>query len=337
MTEQFIKIPTMNIIVKIQQDLKDEVTKLNNLIISCLKSDEELIEKVGKYLLEAGGKRIRPLLTIITAKMFDYKGDNHIKLASAVEFIHTATLLHDDVVDDSTLRRFKPTANVIWGSKTSILVGDFLFSQSFKLMVASGSIKAMNVLAKASAIISEGEVVQLVKLNERRIITIDEYQQIVKSKTAELFGAACAVGAIIAEQVDHISKDMQDFGKLLGTIFQVIDDLLDYLGNDKQVGKNIGDDFLEGKVTLPLIFLYNKLEQDKQLWLENIIKCDKRTNDDFVKIHDLMVKHEIYNETVNDLSNLENEVSKLLNKIPVQNIYKDYLFSIIKFILDRSY
>ncbi|WP_347938777.1 polyprenyl synthetase family protein [Rickettsia oklahomensis] len=327
----------MNIIVKIQQDLKDEVTKLNNLIISCLKSDAELIEIVGKYLLEAGGKRIRPLLTIITAKMFDYKGDNHIKLASAVEFIHTATLLHDDVVDDSTLRRFKPTANIIWGSKTSILVGDFLFSQSFKLMVASGSIKAMNILAKAAAIISEGEVVQLVKLNERRIITIDEYQQIVKSKTAELFGASCAVGAIIAEQVDHVAKDMQDFGQLLGTIFQIIDDLLDYLGDDKHVGKNIGDDFLEGKVTLPLIFLYNKLEQDKQLWLKNVIKCDKRTNEEFIKVRNVMIKHEIYNDTVNYLSNLESETNKLLNKIPVRNIYKDYLFSIIRFILDRSY
>ena len=327
----------MDIIVKIQQDLKDEVTKLNNLIISCLKSDEELIEIVSKYLLEAGGKRIRPLLTIITAKMFNYRGDNHIKLASAVEFIHTATLLHDDVVDNSTLRRFKPAANMVWGNKTSILVGDFLFSQSFKLMVASGSFKAMDVLAQASAVISEGEVVQLVKLNERRIISIEEYQQIVKSKTAELFGASCAVGAIIAEQFEHVSKDMQDFGRLLGTIFQVIDDLLDYLGNDKHVGKNIGDDFLEGKVTLPLIFLYNKLERDQQLQLKNMINCNNRTRDEFVKVHDLMVKYEIHNEIVHYLNNLKNETNKLLNKIPVQNIYKDYLFSIIRFILDRSY
>ncbi|ASX27457.1 octaprenyl-diphosphate synthase [Rickettsia sp. MEAM1 (Bemisia tabaci)] len=327
----------MDIIVKIQQDLKDEVTQLNNLIISCLKSDEELIEKVGKYLLEAGGKRIRPLLTIITAKMFDYNGDSHIKLASAVEFIHTATLLHDDVVDDSTLRRFKPTANVIWGSKTSILVGDFLFSQSFKLMVASGSIKAMNVLAKASAIISEGEVVQLVKLNERRLINIEEYQQIVKSKTAELFGASCSVGAIIANQSDDISKDMEEFGRLLGTIFQVIDDLLDYLGNDKQVGKNIGDDFLEGKVTLPLIFLYDKLEKEDKAHLKNMIKSDNRTKEEFVQVCDLMVKHKISKDIINHLNSLENEAISLLNKIPVQNVYKEYLFSIIRFILDRSY
>jgi len=327
----------MDIIVKIQQNLKDEVTKLNDLIISCLKSDEELIETVGKYLVEAGGKRIRPLLTVITAKMFDYSGDNHIKLAGAVEFIHTATLLHDDVVDESTLRRFKPTANVIWGSKTSILVGDFLFSQSFKLMVASGSIEAMAILARASAIISEGEVVQLVKLKQRRIINIEEYQQIVKSKTAELFGASCSVGAIIAEQSKPVSDNMRDFGRLLGTIFQVIDDLLDYLGNNQQVGKNIGDDFLEGKVTLPLIFLYDKLEQESKVQLENMIKSDKRTKEEFTKLCDLMIKHEIHNETIRYLNSLENEAIKLLKKIPVQNIYKEYLFSIIRFILDRSY
>lgn len=327
----------MDIIIKIQQDLKDEVTQLNNLIISCLKSDEELIEKVGKYLLEAGGKRIRPLLTIITAKMFDYNGDSHIKLASAMEFMHTATLLHDDVLDDSTLRRSKPTANVIWGSKTSILVGDFFFSQSFKLIVASGSIKAMHVLARAAAIISEGEVVQLVKLNERRLINIEEYQQIVKSKTAELFGVSCSIGAIIANQSDNISKDMKEFGRLIGTIFQVIDDLLDYLGNDKQVGKNIGDDFLEGKVTLPLIFLYEKLEKNYKAQLKNMIKSDNRTKEEFIKVRDLIIKHEISKEITNHLNSLANEAISVLNKIPIQNIYKEYLLSIVKFILDRSY
>lgn len=327
----------MDIIVKIQQDLKDEVAQLNNLIISCLKSDEELIETVGKYLLKAGGKRIRPLLTIITAKMFDYVGDSHIKLASAVEFIHTATLLHDDVVDDSTLRRFKPTANVIWGSKTSILVGDFLFSQSFKLMVASNSIEAMAILADASATISEGEVAQLVKLKQRRIINIEEYQQIVKAKTAELFGASCSAGAIIAGQSKSISNNMQDFGRLLGTIFQVIDDLLDYLGNDEQVGKNIGDDFLEGKVTLPLIFLCNKLAKDELLQIKRMIKNDERTKKEFIEVRDLMIKYEINNEINSYLSSLKNEVNELLNELPVQNIYKDYLFSIISFILDRSY
>ncbi|MCC8368735.1 MAG: polyprenyl synthetase family protein [Rickettsia endosymbiont of Oxypoda opaca] len=327
----------MDIIEKIHHDLKDEVIKLNNLIINCLKSDEELIERVGKYLLEAGGKRIRPILTILTSKIFDYQGENHIKLAGAVEFIHTATLLHDDVVDDSTMRRFKPTANVIWGSKTSILVGDFLFSQSFKLMVASGSIRAMEVLSQASAIISEGEVAQLVKLNERRIITREEYHEIVHSKTAELFGASCSVGAIIAGQPSSVSTIMQNFGKLLGNIFQVIDDLLDYLGNSQQVGKNIGDDFLEGKVTLPLIFLYEKLDNEGRLKLENMIKADKRTNDEFQEIQNLIIENEIKQQIINYLSLLEDEANKLLTQITQQNIYKDYLSSLIKFISSRSY
>ncbi|WP_342270256.1 polyprenyl synthetase family protein [Rickettsia endosymbiont of Orchestes rusci] len=327
----------MDIIEKIHHDLKDEVVKLNNLIINCLKSDEELIERVGKYLLEAGGKRIRPILTILTSKIFGYQGDSHIKLASAVEFIHTATLLHDDVVDDSTMRRFKPTANVIWGSKTSILVGDFLFSQSFKLMVASGSIQAMEVLSQASAIISEGEVAQLVKLNQRRIITREEYHEIVRSKTAELFGASCSVGAIIAGQSEHISTIMQNFGKLLGNIFQIIDDLLDYLGNSKQVGKNIGDDFLEGKVTLPLIFLYEKLDNEGRLKLENMIKADKRTNDEFKEIQDLIIKNDIKQQILDYLNILEEEANKLLAQITQQNIYKDSLSSLIKFISSRSY
>ncbi|WP_341789350.1 polyprenyl synthetase family protein [Rickettsia endosymbiont of Polydrusus tereticollis] len=327
----------MDIIEKIHHDLKDEVIKLNNLIINCLKSDEELIERVGKYLLEAGGKRIRPILTILTSKIFDYQGENHIKLAGAVEFIHTATLLHDDVVDDSTMRRFKPTANVIWGSKTSILVGDFLFSQSFKLMVASGSISAMEILAKASAIISEGEVAQLVKLNECRIITREEYHEIVHSKTAELFGASCSVGAIIAGQSSSVSTIMQNLGKLLGNIFQIIDDLLDYLGNSQQVGKNIGDDFLEGKVTLPLIFLYEKLDNEGRLKLENMIKADKRTNDEFQEIQNLIIENEIKQQIINYLSLLEDEANKLLTQITQQNIYKDYLSSLIKFISSRSY
>lgn len=327
----------MDIIEKIHHDLKDEVVKLNSLIINCLKSDEELIERIGKYLLEAGGKRIRPILTILTSKIFDYQGDSHIKLAGAVEFIHTATLLHDDVVDDSTMRRFKPTANVIWGSKTSILVGDFLFSQSFKLMVASGSIRAMEILAKASAIISEGEVAQLIKLNERRIITREEYHEIVRSKTAELFGASCSVGAIIARQPSSVSTIMQNFGKLLGNIFQIIDDLLDYLGNSQQVGKNIGDDFLEGKVTLPLIFLYEKLDEAGKLKLENMIKADKRTNDEFQEIQNLIIENEIKQQIINYLSLLEDEANKLLTQITQQNIYKDYLASLIKFISSRSY
>lgn len=327
----------MDIIKKIHQDLNSEMQNLNSLIVSCLKSDEPLIEEIGRYLLEAGGKRIRPLLTIITAKMFNYKEEAHIKLAAAVEFIHTATLLHDDVVDNSHVRRFKPTANIIWGSKTSILVGDFLFSQSFKLMVKSNSLKAMNVLSETSAIISKGEVSQLIKLKEQRIIDIKEYNEIVSSKTAELFGASCAVGSIISDQEDYITNLIQDFGKLLGFLFQIIDDLLDYLGHNEQVGKNIGDDFLEGKVTLPLIFLNAELNLLEKLQLENMIKKDKRTLEDFKMIQDLLIKHNIQKQISDHLEILKNDAKNLLNQIPIQNKYKNYLLELIEFVLHRSY
>lgn len=327
----------MDIITTIHQNLAVELSRLNEIIISRLSVKEELVTLVGKHLLEAGGKRIRPILTILTSKMFGYNGENNIKLAAAVEFIHAATLLHDDVVDESNMRRSKPTAHIIWGSKASILVGDFLFSQSFQLMVDTDSIKAMKALAKASAIISQGEVAQLVKLNERRIIDEMEYQEIILAKTAELFGAACEAGARIANQADDICKILHDFGKILGNIFQVLDDLFDYLGNSTILGKNIGDDFLEGKVTLPLIFLYKKLDHDWQLKIASMLKANTRTEQEFKIIRDLMVRHNIKSQVMNYLENLNHEVNKLLNQISLQNIYKDHLKLLGDFLLNRSY
>ena len=185
------------------------------------------------------------------------------------------------------MRRFKPTAHIIWGSKASILVGDFLFCQSFRLMVASKSIKAMQSLSQALAMISEGEVAQLSKLNQRRIITKAEYHEIIMAKTAELFGASCEVGAIIAGQSDKICEIIRDFGRNLGSIFQIIDDLFDYLGNSNDIGKNIGDDFSEGKVTLPLIFLYNKLDDRQQFRLEEMIQSNTRSKDEFELVRNI--------------------------------------------------
>jgi octaprenyl-diphosphate synthase len=247
--------PTL--IQDIQSDLAEDLTTMNQLILKHLNAGEELIEVVSKHLIEAGGKRIRPLLTILTSKMFGYSDANkhNIKLASAVEFIHTATLLHDDVIDSSRMRRFRPTANTIWGNKESILVGDFLFSQSFRLMVQAESMSALYCLSQASVVIVEGEVTQLTKLKQRRIISRLEYEDIIAAKTAELFGAACEVGAVIANQPVGICQVLRKFGIILGNIFQITDDLLDYLGDSKEIGKNTGNDFFEGKVTLPLILL----------------------------------------------------------------------------------
>jgi len=327
----------LDIIGIIHKNLASDIAQLNNIIITHLITKETLVEEVGKHLLEVGGKRIRPLLTILTSKMFGYSGNDNIKLASAVEFIHAATLLHDDVVDDSAMRRFKPTANVIWGSKSSILVGDFLFSQSFRLMVASNSIKSMQSLAQASAVISEGEVSQLVKLKERRLITIDEYHQIIMAKTAELFGASCEVGAIIAGQADDICIIMRDFGRYLGNIFQIIDDLFDYLGSSKQIGKNVGDDFLEGKVTLPLIFLYTKLEDAEQFKIDKMIQASERSLEEFEVVQKLMIKYEIEEQIIDYLSDIRQNANQLLQQVTLQNIYKEHLAALLEFTLTRSY
>ncbi len=322
----------MDIIKIINKDLEQEISELNQLIMVHLTSKEELVGLIGKYLLEFGGKRIRPLLTIITSKMFGYSGKNSIKLAAAIEFIHAATLLHDDVVDESTMRRSKATANVIWGSKASILVGDFLFSQSFRLMVDSGSIKAMESLSRASAIISEGEVSQLVKLKERRLIEEEEYHEIIRAKTSELFGVACESGAIITGQSAEICQTLQSFGRLLGSIFQIIDDLFDYLGN---IGKNIGDDFAEGKITLPLILLYRKLDSNKRILVEEMIKSDIRSENELKLICNWMLEHQIKEEILHYLSSMRDQANALLEQVPVNNIYKQYLHDLLDFIIHR--
>jgi octaprenyl-diphosphate synthase len=327
----------MDTIKIIHQDLVTEFSALDNLIISKLDSKEKLVGLIGKHLMESRGKRIRPLLTILTSKMFGYNGKDDIKLAAAVEFIHTATLLHDDVVDESSMRRSKPTANVLWGSKASILVGDFLFSQSFQLMVDSNSIKAMKSLSKASAIISEGEVAQLVKLNQRRIIDEAEYNEIIMAKTAELFGVSCDVGAIIAGQSNEICEILKNFGRNLGKIFQIIDDLDDYLGSTSDLGKNIGDDFLEGKITLPLILLYQRLDNNEQLKIQEMVMADNRTKGDFELIRNLMIQHSIKQQISEYLVDSKQEAINLLEQITVQNIWKNHLISLLEFVVKRSY
>lgn len=327
----------MDIIQTIHKELAPEILALNKLITTNLTTKEQFVSLIGSYLMESGGKRVRPLLTILTSKMFDYLGHDNIKLAAAVEFIHTATLLHDDVVDESSMRRSKPTANVVWGSKSSILVGDFLFSRSFQLMVDTGSIKAMKSLSKASAIISEGEVSQLVKLNQRRIIDEAEYSEIIAAKTAELFGVSCETGAIIAGQSDEICNKLRDFGRYLGSIFQIIDDLSDYLGNSCDLGKNIGDDFSEGKVTLPLILLYKQLDSNWQLKIEEMIKKDNRSEGEFEIIRELMIKYNIKQQIIDYLAGSKNAAINLLRQILVKNIWKEHLENLLEFIINRSY
>ena len=236
-----------------------------------LSSAVALIPDLSLHLIDSGGKRLRPLLTLAAAKLCGYAGDAHVKLAAAVEFIHTATLLHDDVVDASSLRRGKVAANVVWGNKPSILVGDFLFSRAFQLMVEAGSISVLDILAGASAIIAEGEVMQLKSANNLAVSQAD-YMRVVTAKTATLFAAAAEAGATIAHGSAEAIEGLRAYGHNLGIAFQLVDDALDYSGREKQMGKSVGDDFREAKVTLPLIFAYNRADDEGRAFWERTIQ-----------------------------------------------------------------
>lgn len=237
---------------QLNPEVAPQFEMVNDFIINHLGSNVPLVEKIGHYIVESGGKRLRPLLVLLAANACQYKGDRHISLAAVIEFIHTATLLHDDVVDNSELRRGKDTANAKWGNAPSVLVGDFLYSRAFQIMVDIGSLPIMGVISNATTVIAEGEVLQL--LNSRNPDTTEEaYMQVILGKTAMLFEAATEVGALLANASDKERVAMRDYGRHIGIAFQLIDDVMDYKSTAEEMGKNVGDDLAEGKPTLPLI------------------------------------------------------------------------------------
>lgn len=228
---------------------------VNRVIVDRMQSEVALIPELAGHLITGGGKRLRPMLTLGSAAALDYAGDRHHRLAAAVEFIHTATLLHDDVVDGSDLRRGRATANVIWGNEASVLVGDYLFSRAFELMVEDGSLKVLKILSRASAVIAEGEVAQLTA--QRHVETSeDRYLTIIGAKTAVLFAAACQIAAVVAERPQAVEDALEAYGRNLGIAFQLVDDAIDYVSDSDTMGKDAGDDFRDGKVTLPVILAY---------------------------------------------------------------------------------
>ncbi|HEX8667063.1 MAG TPA: polyprenyl synthetase family protein [Allosphingosinicella sp.] len=243
-----------------------DLNHVNVVILARMQSEVALIPELAGHLIAGGGKRMRPMLTLACARLLDYSGARHHKLAAAVEFIHTATLLHDDVVDGSGLRRGRRTANIIWGNSASVLVGDFLFSRSFELMVEDGSLKVLKILSRASAVIAEGEVDQLTA--QRRVETSeDHYLDIISAKTAALFAAACRIAAVVAERDDRVEQALDCYGRNLGIAFQLIDDAIDYASDPETMGKGVGDDFRDGKVTLPVILAYARgSDADRTFW-----------------------------------------------------------------------
>ncbi len=243
----------------------DDMLLVNQTIRNSLDSHVVLIRQISEYIINSGGKRLRPMLVVLMAQAFGYKGKNHIQLAAIIEFIHTATLLHDDVVDESDMRRGNKTANEVWGNSASVLVGDFLYSRAFQMMVTIENLQVMNILANATNTISEGEVLQLLNIGNLEI-TEDEYYQVIKNKTAQLFEAGCELSALISEADKETITKMAAYGENLGMAFQIADDMLDYAVDNNELDKNIGDDLAEGKLTLPLIYLLENGNQgDKQV------------------------------------------------------------------------
>ncbi|MCU0882826.1 MAG: polyprenyl synthetase family protein [Hyphomonadaceae bacterium] len=258
--------------------LREEVAATEAEIARNLASPVGLIPDVAHHLVDAGGKRLRPLLTLASARACGVAGANAVKLAAAVEYIHTATLLHDDVVDGSSLRRGKRAANLIWGDKASVLVGDFLFARAFNLMVQTGSIRVLDILAHASSVIAEGEVLQLAAANSGEV-NRDIYMKVVEAKTAALFRAACEAGAITGGGDDEQVAGLARFGRHLGLAFQFVDDALDYGGATDSLGKNVGDDFREGKVTLPVIIALERAQDDEPLFWQRMVARKHREED----------------------------------------------------------
>ncbi|RIA43895.1 octaprenyl-diphosphate synthase [Hephaestia caeni] len=255
-----------------------DMNLVNAVILDRMQSQIPLIPELAGHLIAGGGKRMRPMLTLAGAALLGYTGNRHHRLAAAVEFIHTATLLHDDVVDGSDLRRGKRTANIIWGNPASVLVGDFLFSKSFELMVEDGSLKALKILSNASAVIAEGEVNQLTAT--RRINLGEErYLDIIGAKTAALFAAACRIAAVVAEREEAAETALDAYGRNLGIAFQLVDDAIDYVSDADTMGKDAGDDFREGKVTLPVILAYARGDEAERTFWKDAIE-GRRTSDD---------------------------------------------------------
>jgi len=274
-----------------------DMLRVNTEILARTGSEVTMIPEVANHLISSGGKRLRPMLTLAMAKLTGYAGDGHIKLAAAVEFMLTATLLHDDVVDESEMRRGKLAARMLWGNEASVLVGDFLLGQAFKMMVEVGSIRALEILSTAAAVIAEGEVMQL-GVAKNTATTEDEYLAVIRAKTAELFAAACEVGPVLTNRPKAEAAACRSFGMNLGIAFQLVDDALDYGGKSAKLGKNVGDDFREGKITLPVVLSFRRgSETERDFWIRTL-EHGNVADSDIETAVGLMTKHRALEDTI---------------------------------------
>jgi octaprenyl-diphosphate synthase len=286
--------PSIALLIKL---VAADMERVNTTILSRTGSEVTMIPEIAKHLIESGGKRLRPMLTLAMAQLAGYGGDGHVKLAAAVEFMHTATLLHDDVVDESEMRRGRLAARKVWGNEASVLVGDFLLGQAFKMMVEVGSLRSLEILSTAAAIIAEGEVMQLAAA-KNTATTEDEYLFVIRGKTAELFAAACEVGPALGARPKAEQSACRSFGMNLGIAFQLVDDALDYGGKAAKLGKNVGDDFREGKITLPVVLSFRRGSESERAFWRRALEDGDATETDLEHAIGLMAKHRALEDTI---------------------------------------
>ena len=321
-------------ILQLRHSLIQSLKAVDQEIISRLNKSIPLINDIGKHLINASGKRLRPLLTLAMAAQFNDNSKKPILLAAAVEFIHTATLLHDDVVDESILRRGKKTANIIWGNEFSVLAGDFLFAQSFELMVETNSIEALSSLASASCKITQGEF-QQIQIANKPETSLKDYFEVIGKKTAELFGASCKSGVIVAGGNVEQQNAAYEYGFNLGLAFQIVDDLMDFNNSPNKMGKNLGDDFKLGKTTLPIILAWQKSNpKEKQFWIKTLKKLNQEPND-FKNAINIFNKYNIFNECKKRTEEFISKSIECLEKLP-DTIIKDNLIGLANESIERS-
>lgn len=317
--------------------VSSDLEKVNRLIVDRMHSPVALIPQLAGHIIAAGGKRLRPMLTLAAARLCGHQEQRHIKLSACVEFIHTATLLHDDVVDDSSLRRGLASANALFGNKASVLVGDFLFSRSFELMIEDGSLHVLQILSRASSVIAEGEVLQLITANDTST-SEDAYLDVIRAKTAALFAAACRIGAVVADRPKVEEEALESYGLNLGIAFQLIDDVLDYSARQEKLGKEIGDDFREGKITLPVILAFRRGDDEERVfWRRTLEELDqKEDGSDLHHAIKLLEKNLSLQDSVNRARHYGAIARDALGIFP-DSVVKSAMIDIIDFCIDRAF
>ena len=313
----------------------EDLKSINAIILEHMRSEVDLIPQLAGHIIAAGGKRLRPMLTLASARLCQYRGRRHLALAACVEFIHTATLLHDDVVDESDLRRGLATANALWGNKSSVLVGDFLFSRAFQLMVADGSLEVLRILSDASATIAEGEVLQLVTSNDTET-TEDSYLRVISAKTAALFAAACRIGAVVAERPDAEELALERYGRCFGIAFQLVDDVLDYSARQAELGKAIGDDFREGKITLPVVLAFARGDEAERNFWRRCLEDLEQDERDLKRALELLARHNALEDAM-DRARQYGAEARVALEVFAESSERRALTDVIGFCVDRAY